>query len=356
MKPAFWKDRRVFITGHTGFKGAWLTNWLVALGARVSGFSLPTPTTPSLFALTAPDLAADVVGDIRDLGALSAAMGAAEPEIVLHLAAQSLVRRSYENPVETYATNVMGTVHVLEALRRTPSVRAAVMVTSDKCYENDETGHAFLESDRFGGHDPYSNSKGCAELVTAAYRASYFGERNPSCAVASARAGNVVGGGDWSRDRLIPDILAAHEKGERVEIRSPASVRPWQHVLDCLDGYLTLTEALCGPDGASCAEGWNFGPPADDCLTVRGIVEIFHELLGTAWDQTRQPQPHEAAQLRLESGKARMRLGWEPRLSADQAVRWTAEWHRQLWSGTQARAVTQGQIAAYMDLAAATSR
>lgn len=346
MTPGFWQDRRVFVTGHTGFKGGWLTTWLSALGARVSGYALPPAETPNLFDQLADRTITSQIGDIRDPAALAAALRAAQPEIVLHLAAQSLVRPSYTDPVGTYATNVMGTVHVLEAIRYVPSVRAAIIVTSDKCYHNDESGRPFREDDAFGGQDPYSNSKGCAELVTASYRASFFGQQQ-SCAIASARAGNVIGGGDWSTDRLIPDILRAHDRGDCVTIRAPNATRPWQHVLEPLCGYLDLAEALCGPDGHAFAEGWNFGPDPAQAAPVRTVVEEFGTFLGVSWKIDPAPQVEEAHMLRIDSTKAQQRLGWHPRLSTHEALRWTAEWHQRLRAGEPAHTLVLEQIAAY---------
>jgi CDP-glucose 4,6-dehydratase len=348
MTPAFWPDRRVFVTGHTGFKGAWLTTWLSALGARVAGYALAPKDTPNLFERLADRTVATTIGDVGDLPALRQAMIAAQPEIIFHLAAQSLVRPSYIDPVGTYATNVMGTVHVLEAARHIPSVRAIIIVTSDKCYENDGRNTPYAEHDALGGHDPYSNSKGCAELVTAAYRSSFFAGQS-SCAIASARAGNVIGGGDWSIDRLIPDMLRAHDRGEDVMIRSPNAIRPWQHVLEPLSGYLDLAEALCGTRGHTFAEGWNFGPDPQDSVPVCRVVEQFSELLGIAWQQNTAPQPPEAGFLSIDSSKARRRLNWHSRLSTRDAISWTAQWHKQFQSGSLPRDLVRDQIAAYED-------
>ena len=274
MNPAFWKDRSVFITGHTGFKGAWLSVWLHSLGARISGYSLEPPTDPSLFALAkAGAVLDDRRGDVRDAARLQSAIHDAQPEVIVHLAAQSLVRTSYEIPVETYATNVMGTVHVLEAIRRVPSVRAAVVVTSDKCYENRAWDRGYREEDAMGGHDPYSSSKGCAELVTAAYRRSFFQRQaESSAAIASGRAGNVIGGGDWARDRLMPDLLKAFAEQRPAAIRNPRATRPWQHVLEPLRGYLLLAEKLW--DGNPNLQlGWNFGPLQSDVKSVAWIAD-----------------------------------------------------------------------------------
>ncbi|HET9275464.1 MAG TPA: CDP-glucose 4,6-dehydratase [Gemmatimonadales bacterium] len=332
VDPAFWRGRRVFLTGHTGFKGAWLALWLERLGARVTGYALPPEEgRPSLF--EAAGIAGGIdsrFGDIRDVDALSAAMRAAEPDVVLHLAAQALVRRSYAEPLATYATNVMGTAHLLEACRSLPSVRAVVVVTSDKCYENREWPHAYREPDPMGGHDPYSSSKGCAELVTAAYRASFFG-RPDAPAIASARAGNVIGGGDWAEDRLVPDLIRGLGRNEPVPIRSPGATRPWQHVLEPLRGYLVLAERLVSdPRGA--AEAWNFGPNDRSVVTVRVLAEaVAREWGGGGGDLrfgTGGDALHEATFLGLDWGKARARLGWSPLLGLEEAVEMTVGWYR----------------------------
>lgn len=342
----FWDGRPVFLTGHTGFKGAWLTAWLTRLGARVHGYSSAPVTEPSLFALATSTLGASAIGDIRDRDDIAAAMAAARPEIVFHLAAQSLVRRSYADPVETYATNVMGTVNVLEAVRRTPSVRAVVVVTTDKCYANEETGVPFRETDPLGGHDPYSSSKACCELVTAAYRASFF--RGGGGAVASARAGNVIGGGDWSADRLIPDMIRARTSRHTLEIRAPDAVRPWQHVLEPLHGYLLLAERLAAhPERDAFAQAWNFGPDQDGCLSVGQVVERLAPALQVAWKVTADPQPPEARLLRLDSTRAKHSLGWSPRLHPDQALQWTAGWYLDVENGADPLDAMERQIAAY---------
>ena len=345
-----WTGREVFVTGHTGFKGSWLALWLHALGARVSGYALAPPTAPSLFAQArVADGLASTLADVRDLPRLVAAMAAAAPEVVFHLAAQSLVRASYADPVETYATNVMGTVHVLEAARRVPSVRAVVIVTTDKCYENREWEWGYREVDRLGGRDPYSNSKACAELVTDAYRQSFFGDAR--VAVASARAGNVIGGGDWAVDRVVPDAMRAFAAGAPLAIRNPRSVRPWQHVLEPLAGYLALAEHLLR-DGAAAAEAWNFGPPDELVLPVGTLADkLVHAWGGGAAWQGPPPEaaagPHEATLLRLDASKARRRLAWRARLSIDESVAWIVEWHQAVARGGDARALTLAQIARY---------
>ncbi len=341
-----WRGRRVLVTGHTGFKGSWLSLWLHALGAEVTGFALPPPTAPSLFAAARiGELVEHHEGDIRDLAAVRAVVEAFRPEIVLHMAAQPLVRLSYAEPVETYATNVMGTVHLLEAARRASDVKAIVCVTSDKCYDNREWIWPYRESDPMGGHDPYSSSKGCAELVAAAYRSSFFAD---GPALATARAGNVIGGGDWAIDRLVPDLIRAFEAGTAPLIRAPDSVRPWQHVLEALGGYLLLAERLlAGEPGL--AEGWNFGPSDEDARPVSWIVERMRAAWGegAAAIADTGPRRHEAGLLRLDSSKARAALGWQPVLRLEQALASIAEWHKAVGGGEDARAVTLQQIADY---------
>lgn len=354
MNPTFWCSKRVFVTGNTGFKGSWLCLWLKELGADVTGYALKPPTTPSLF--EEADVARDmrsIIADIRDGERLTAEMRAAAPEIVIHMAAQPLVRHSYVVPVETYATNVMGTVHLLEAVRSTPSVRAVVNVTSDKCYENREWYWGYRESDPLGGHDPYSNSKGCAELVTAAYRNSFFNPEkyaSHGVALASARAGNVIGGGDWAQDRLIPDIMRAIEQGQPVHIRSPYALRPWQHVLEPLGGYLLLAEKLY-TDGIAYAEAWNFGPQDEDAKPVQWIVEQLIALWGNgaSWQLDGQPQPHEATYLRLDCSKARSHLYWKPRWALRHTLEQIVAWHKAHAASQDMRQQTLAQIKAYCD-------
>lgn len=352
MNQAFWAGKRVFLTGHTGFKGSWLSLWLQSLGAEVTGFALNPPTSPSLFEIANVSSGMNsIIGDVRDQTNLTKAMQEAQPDIVFHLAAQALVRFSYDNPVETYSTNVMGTVHLLEAVRSTSSVRGVVIVTSDKCYENKEWPWGYREIEPMGGYDPYSNSKGCAELVTAAYRNSFF---NPAhhpvhcVALASARAGNVIGGGDWAVDRLIPDILRAIEGGASVAIRSPNAVRPWQHVLEPLSGYLLLAERLY-LDGALHAEGWNFGPADEDAKPVQWIVERLTELWGggSSWKLDRNPHLHEAHYLKLDCSKARSKLGWYTKWHLVDALTSIVTWHKAWLEAQDMRAVTLSQIAQY---------
>ena len=348
VKTSAWQGRRVLVTGHTGFKGGWLSLWLHQLGAEVSGFSLPAPTVPSLFEQTRlAELVNHVEGDVRDMAAVEAAVNAANPEVIFHLAAQPLVRYSYDNPIETYATNVMGTVHLLDACRRAESVRAVVSVTSDKCYENREWIWPYRESDPMGGHDPYSSSKGAAELVISAYRRSFF---ETGARIASVRAGNVIGGGDWATDRLIPDIVRAMLAGERPLIRNPNSVRPWQHVMEALGGYLLIAERLLeGHDDF--ASGWNFGPSEDDAKPVAWIADRMLDMWGAdGWDRPKGAQPHEATLLKLDCSKARAALGWRPHFSLEKALEKVVEWHKGVAAGENARELSFRQLAEYSRL------
>lgn len=338
VDPSFWGGKRVFLTGHTGFKGSWLSLWLQEMGAELTGFALAPPTSPSLFEEAEVGKGmTSVIGDIRDQQALERALLAADPHIVIHMAAQPLVRASYDDPVGTYATNVMGTVHVLEAARKAASARAVCVVTTDKCYENREWPWGYREDEPMGGHDPYSNSKGCAELVVSAYRRSFFTGEGRT-AVASGRAGNVIGGGDWATDRLIPDILRAVQKGEPVLIRNPLAIRPWQHVLEPLSGYLVLCQALWD-NPAVAADAWNFGPRDDDARPVQWIVERLVSLWGEGADWTRDEsvQPHEANYLKLDISKARAGLHWTPRWSLAEALDSIVAWHRAWLSGADVR-------------------
>ena len=355
MNPAFWRGRRVLVTGHTGFKGGWLCLWLQSVGAEVVGYALEPPTEPSLFesARVGEGLAASHLGDVRDLDHLQSVFRDHCPEVVFHMAAQPLVRLSYAEPVDTYATNVMGTVNVLEAVRRTPGVRALVNITTDKCYENREWVWGYRENDPMGGHDPYSSSKGCAELATAAYRSSFFNPKDfqrHRVSVASVRAGNVIGGGDWAGDRLVPDMIRAFTAGEPVVIRSPHAIRPWQHVLEPLRGYLVLAERMVesGPDFA---EGWNFGPREEDARPVSWIVQRLVELWGegAAWRLDAGEHPHEASYLKLDCAKARARLEWSPRWDLAAALEKIVAWHRAFNRGEDMRSFTLRQISHYTE-------
>jgi CDP-glucose 4,6-dehydratase len=346
---AFWRGRRVLLTGHTGFKGSWLSLWLGKLGAEVTGYALAPPTEPNLFeqARVAADVRS-VDADIRDFPRLKSVVAECRPDVVIHMAAQSVVRRGYEDPVETYATNVMGTVHLFEALRQIGRPCAVVNVTSDKCYENREWAWGYREQDALGGHDPYSNSKACAELVTAAFRDSFFGDGEAArsgIAVASARAGNVVGGGDWTRDQLIPDLMRAFLAGRTCLIRNPAAIRPWQFVLEPLRGYLLLAERLAANERPF-ATAWNFGPVETD---ARPVAWIADELVrgwgrGAGWERDGGNHPREAGHLRLDIAKARTGLGWNPVLSLGPALEWIVEWYRAYQAGTDLRTLTLAQI------------
>ena len=356
-----WQGRRVFLTGHTGFKGGWLALWLAGRGAKIRGYALDPPTEPNLFtAASVGSVLDDIRGDIRDSPKLTASLTEFAPEVVFHLAAQPLVRRSYGDPVGTYAANVMGTAHLLEAIRRTPSVRAVVCVTTDKCYENREWVWPYRETDTLGGHDPYSSSKACAEIVSAAYRNSFFPvERlhEHHVAVATARAGNVIGGGDWSEDRLIPDLIRGFQAKQPVLIRLPNAIRPWQHVLEPLHGYMLLAEQLVEERGQF-ASSFNFGPSDEDAWTVERVVTAAGKMWGEGalWVRDPAPSVHEAHYLRLDSSRARAELGWRPRLQMDEALEWTMCWYRSSWKGADPREQTQIQIAAYEELFRRASR
>lgn len=336
----FWDGRRVLITGHTGFKGSWLSTWLVRLGSTVTGVALEPHTDPAMFNLLGLNKHMDSrIVDIRDAAALEKAVQACQPEIIIHMAAQALVRESYTDPVGTFMTNVMGTAHLLEAARGAKNLGAVVNITSDKCYENREWVWGYRENDAMGGHDPYSASKGCAELVTASYRQS-FGD---DMSIASARAGNVIGGGDWSQDRLIPDIVRAVEANEVVQIRNPGAIRPWQHVMEPLAGYLLLAERLF-TGGSQYAGAWNFGPSIDDTQPVSALVERLSRTFELQWQIDAGEHPHEARFLKLDISKALSDLGYRPRISLDTALDWTAEWYQAHFDGQNMLDVTQRQI------------
>ncbi len=363
MNPSFWKGKRILVTGHTGFKGSWLSLWLQSMGAKAVGYSLEPPTQPNLFETArVADSMTSCLGDIRDPDHLLQVMNEHKPQIVIHMAAQTIVRKSYEEPVLTYSTNVMGTAHVLEAVRRCDSVQVAVIVTSDKCYENREVVWGYRESDPMGGHDPYSSSKGCAELVTAAYRDSYFslpeeGARGARrVLIASVRAGNVIGGGDWAADRLIPDTMQAFMAGKPVRLRYPNAIRPWQFVLEPLRGYLILARRLWeGEADMACA--WNFGPDSESNKPVSWIVDRMAALWKSpvSWEQEPVPQPSEDTVLQLDSSHAKHFLRWMPLLSLEETLEWVVEWYRQFQPGKDMRAATESQIARYMELTAKTT-
>lgn len=343
----FWQGKRVLLTGHTGFKGSWLSLWLQSMNATLRGVALPPPTEPALFEVArVAEGMEHRIADIRDFAEVRAQFAEFRPEIVIHMAAQPLVRLSYRQPIETYATNVMGTLHVLEAARQAGSVKAIVNITTDKCYENREWVWGYREDEPMGGHDPYSNSKGCAELVSSAYRKSFLKEAG--IAMATARAGNVIGGGDWALDRLLPDILRALQEKHAVPIRNPHAIRPWQHVLEPLSGYLLLAERLYS-QGQTYAEGWNFGPQDEDARPVQWIVENLCESWGDSASWSLQPgnHPHEANFLKLDISKARQRLQWAPRWSLQTALTRITEWHRAWLQGQDMQAVCLQQISQY---------
>lgn len=354
MRPnrAFWQGRRVFMTGHTGFKGSWLSLWLNSLGAEVTGYALDPPTQPNLFEQArVGGSIRSIHGDVRDFSRLHSALAACRPEVVIHMAAQSVVHRGYEDPIETYSSNVMGTVHLLEAVRQSKLPCAVVNVTSDKCYENREWIWGYRENESMGGRDPYSNSKGCAELVTAAYRQSFFPPdaiAQHGVALASARAGNAVGGGDWTTDQLIPDLMRAFLDGRSCLIRNPSSFRPWQFVLEPLRGYLLLAERLA-VDGVQGASGWNFGPVNEDARPVSWIADELVQLWGSqaSWSQDSAVHPREAHALKLDASKAGVHLDWHPVLPLQQALGWIVEWYRAFQAGDDLQRITLKQIRQY---------
>ncbi|MDR1584207.1 MAG: CDP-glucose 4,6-dehydratase [Prevotellaceae bacterium] len=349
-----YKGKKVFITGHTGFKGSWLCLLLHGLGAEVYGYALNSPTSPSLYEVAKIDeLITSHISDVRDYDTLYSIMSVVAPDVVFHLAAQPLVRDSYKKPIDTYAVNVMGTVNLLEAVRHTKAVRAVVNVTTDKCYENKEWSWGYRENEPMGGYDPYSNSKGCSELVTSAFHSSFFNPadygKTHQVALASARAGNVIGGGDWAEDRLIPDFIRAIGKGEKVKIRSPHAIRPWQHVLEPLSGYLMLGVKLLTGDGYKYAEGWNFGPDDSDAKPVEWIINKMCALWGdeASYEIDTNPQPHEATYLKLDCSKAKTRLGWYPKWDIDTTISRIVEWTKAYNQGADMRSVCEKQIREY---------
>jgi CDP-glucose 4,6-dehydratase len=350
LNAQFWRHKRVLVTGHTGFKGSWLSLWLQLLGAEVHGFALPPPTHPALYVASNAGIGlTSHLGDVRDYLTVYNVIESCRPEIIIHLAAQPLVRSSYKLPVETYDTNVMGVVHILEAARKVSSVRVIVNVTSDKCYESKEGLWAHSEIDAMGGHDPYSSSKGCAELITSAYRRSYF--KYTQTALASARAGNVIGGGDWAVDRLIPDALRAFEKGQPVFVRNANATRPWQYVLDPLHGYLMLSERLyC--EGQAFAEGWNFGPDTGNARPVHWIVSKLAAFWGEGaeWKHDGLGHPHESSDLQLDTNKSRSRLGWRQRCDLLMTLENIVKWHRTWLSGGDVRQECLNQIVEYQQV------
>ncbi|MCF7955583.1 MAG: CDP-glucose 4,6-dehydratase [Phycisphaerae bacterium] len=355
LKPDFWKDKSVLITGHTGFKGAWLSLWLDSLGARVCGYATKPPTKPSLFELAAVDnITESTIADIRDYSLLVKAFKANEPEIVFHLAAQSLVRPSYDDPVETFSTNLMGTVHLLEAIRNCESVKSVVIVTSDKCYENNQWVWGYRENDPLGGYDPYSSSKACKEILTASYRRSFFNRktsRTNGTSIASARAGNVIGGGDWATDRLVPDMIKAAIDDRPAVIRNPLATRPWQHVLEPLCGYITLAECLY-EDENDADQAWNFGPDESNVRSVNDVCDGMVKRLENAphWEQDTSENPHEAHLLKLDSAKARRQIGWKTILNFEETLDWTAQWYQGYIAGKDGRELTMNDIDRYQKL------
>ncbi|UCV08925.1 CDP-glucose 4,6-dehydratase [Dechloromonas denitrificans] len=348
VNPEYWRGRRVFLTGHTGFKGSWLALWLSELGAQVTGYALAPPAGPSLFtAARVGETLDSIIGDIRDAERLGRAIHESSPQTMLHLAAQPLVSEGYSDPVGTYTTNVIGTVNVLEAARRAPDLESIVVVTTDKCYDNRETLHDYRESDPMGGSDPYSSSKACAELVVAAYRRSFF-DGPDAARLATARAGNVIGGGDWAANRLVPDLLCAFAEGRRAKLRFPDAIRPWQHALEPLAGYLMLAERLT--EDVAFAGAWNFGPALSDCVTTAALADLVsrHWTEAASWESEATSFPHEAKLLRLNTDAARQMLKWRPKWPLNEAVRHTVAWHRAWLSGHDMQSFSRDQINQYV--------
>ena len=351
INPSFWQGKKVLITGHTGFKGTWLSLLLKSVGAKVIGYSLGYPSQPSLAKLVElENIVQSIQGDIRNYNSLKQVILKTKPEIIIHMAAQSLVRPAYVDPITTYSTNVMGTVNLFESIRQVEGVRVVVNVTSDKCYENQEWYWGYRENEPMGGYDPYSSSKGCAELVTSAFRNSFFNTPE-SVALASVRAGNVIGGGDWATDRLIPDIVRALSQEEVVIIRKPQAIRPWQHVLEPISGYLMLAEKLW-ESGPNYTEAWNFGPLDEDTKSVQWIVEYITQLWGekAAWKLDKNNHPHEAHYLKLDCSKAHSRLSWFPKTNLVKALEWVVFWYRHFYEGQEAKALTLAQIEEFLSL------
>jgi CDP-glucose 4,6-dehydratase len=351
MNEKFWKNKKILITGHTGFKGSWLTIWLKKLGADITGFSKSIPTNPNLFEISNIEAEINSInGDVQDYQFLKETITKVEPEIVFHMAAQSLVIKSYSDPIETYSTNVMGTVNLLNAIRETKKSKIVINVTSDKCYENNESLEGYKEDDPMGGHDPYSSSKGCSELITKSFRESFFNSNTKeNVALASVRAGNVIGGGDWAENRLIPDIIRSIKNNESVNIRNPNAVRPWQHVMDPLNGYISLAEKLY--DNQTFSEGWNFGPEKNEIKSVSWIINKFDELWKSKIDWIVQNnQLHEATNLILNCQKAKSRLGWNSKINTELALKWTIEWYTKYFENKDMRKITEEQINKFQNL------
>ena len=350
MKPknSFWRGKNVIITGHTGFKGCWLAFWLTQLGTKVTGYALDPPTDPNLFsALEIQKNIIDLRNDIRDLFSLKSAIRSAAPDIIIHMAAQSLVRQSYKDPVSTYETNVLGTVNIFDACRTCDSVRVILIVTSDKCYENKEVDYSYGETDPMGGHDPYSSSKGCAELVTSAFRRSFY--NNPSApAIASARAGNVIGGGDWASDRIIPDAMRAFSDKQILQVRNPDAIRPWQHVLEPISGYMTLCEKMWY-EPSKFSKGWNFGPEDESVCTVKEVTDKVSALWGNhaVWTKSNGDHPHEATLLKLDITEAKKKLAWIPKWDLDTALEKTVSWYKSYYNGEDIHKMSLEQINKY---------